>query len=75
MQVMWVSNPEEYLEPVVFYGEYPTKLNQMEKATTDTYNVGHFGFHGRIYRAVMKNLKFGKKYFYKVGDLKTRTFS
>jgi len=29
MQVMWVSNPEEYLEPVVFYGEYPTKLNQM----------------------------------------------
>jgi hypothetical protein len=29
MQVMWVSNPEEYKEPAVFYGEYPTKLNQI----------------------------------------------
>ncbi len=28
-----------------------------------------------IYRAVMKDLKSGKKYFYKVGDMKTKTFS
>ena len=33
------------------------------------------GFHGRIYLSVMKGLKPLKKYYYRVGDLKTRTFS
>lgn len=37
--------------------------------------MGHIGFHGRIYRAVMKNLKPGQRYYYKVGDIQTRTFS
>jgi hypothetical protein len=37
--------------------------------------VGHFGFHGKIYRAVMKNLKPSQRYYYKVGDIQTRTFS
>jgi len=40
-----------------------------------TYNVGHIGFHGRIYRAVMKNLQPLKRYYYKVGDEETGTFS
>lgn len=75
MQVMWVSNPEEYSEPAVFFGDLPTKLNRIGKATTTTYNVGHLGFHGRIYRAVMNGLNPGRRYFYKVGDLKTRTYS
>lgn len=72
---MWVSNPEEYLEPAVFYGEYQTKLNQIEKASISKYHINKIGFHGINYRAVMKNLKSGKKYFYKVGDIKTQTFS
>lgn len=75
MQVMWVSNPEAYSEPVVYYGHFPTKLDQMSKAVTTTYNVGKIGFHGRIYRAVMKDLKPLVRYYYKVGDLKTKTFS
>lgn len=75
MQVIWVSNPEEYLQPAVMFGTLPTKLNQIAKATTATYNVGHLGFHGRIYTAVMKNLLPEKKYYYKVGDLKTNTYS
>lgn len=75
MQVMWVSNPEQYSEPAVFFGTFPTKLNQMAKATTTTYNVGHVGFHGKIYRAVMTNLKPGQRYYYKVGDIQTQTFS
>ena len=75
MQVMWVSNPEEYLEPVVLYGEYPTKLNQIKKATISKYHIDKVGFHGINYRAVMRNLKPRKKYFYKVGDLRTQTFS
>ncbi len=37
--------------------------------------MGHIGFHGRIYRAVMKNLEPGVRYYYKVGDIQTRTFS
>lgn len=57
MQVMWVSNPESYEQPAVKFGIYPTKLNQVSKATTNTYNVGHLGFHGSIYTAVMKNLE------------------
>lgn len=40
-----------------------------------TYNVGHLGFHGWIYHAVMKGLKAGHKYYYKVGDKKTNTYS
>ncbi len=50
-------------------------MNQISKATTTTYNVGHFGFYGKIYRAVMPNLKAGKRYYYKVGDIKTKTYS
>lgn len=75
MQVMWVSNPESYEQPAVMFGIYPTKLNQVSKATTNTYNVGHLGFHGSIYTAVMKDLEPLKKYYYKVGDLKTGTYS
>ena len=75
MQIMWVSNPEHYDEPAVFYGQYPTKLTTVAKANISTYNVGHIGFHGKIYRAVMSNLKPGQRYYYKVGDIKTGTFS
>jgi hypothetical protein len=57
MQVIWVSNPEHYNEPVVYYGKLPTNLNQKVTGSWHTYNVGKFGgFHGRIYVAVMKNL-------------------
>lgn len=75
MQVMWVSNPEAYEQPVVKYGLYPSKLEQTVPANITTYNVGHYGFHGKIYRAVMKNLIHQKRYYYKVGDLKTGTYS
>jgi hypothetical protein len=39
--------------------------------------VGHYGFHGRIYRAVMKGLTPGLTYYYRVGDRRgivSRTF-
>lgn len=72
---MWVSTPESYSNPVVMYGASRTKLNQMSHATFTTYNVGHLGFHGKIYRATMKNLNPYSKYYYKVGDLQTNTFS
>jgi hypothetical protein len=75
MQVMWVSNPEEYKEPVVYYGQYQTKLNLMEKASITKYHLQNVSYHGVTYRAVMKNLKQGQVYYYKVGDAQTRTFS
>jgi len=75
MQVMWVSTPEKYNKPVVCYGHMPGQLNQKVYATFDTYNVGHLGFHGRIYRAVIKDLQPLRRYFYKVGDDETLTFS
>ena len=72
---MWVSNPETYEEPVVQYGLYPFQLSQSVYANVTTYNVGHLGFHGKIYKAIMTNLINGKQYYYKVGDLKTNTYS
>ena len=75
MQVMWVSTPEVYEKPIVQYGRFPTMLKYEEPGTYTTYNAGHFGFHGRIYRAVMKGLEPLKKYYYRVGDATTRTFS
>lgn len=56
MQVMWVSTPEVYEKPIVQYGRLPTSLKHEEAGTYTTYNVGHFGFHGRIYKAIMKGL-------------------
>jgi hypothetical protein len=53
---------------VVQYGRFPLGLKEQEEASYTTYNVGHLGFHGRIYRAVMKDLKPLTKYFYRVGD-------
>ena len=35
---------------------FETDLNLSSKASTTTYNVGHLGFHGKIYRSVMKGL-------------------
>ena len=75
MQVMWVSTPDKYNQPVVQYGRFPLDLKHEEKGTYTTYNVGHLGFHGRIYRVVIKGLAPLTKYFYRVGDLETRTFS
>ena len=69
MQVIWVSNPEKYQQPIVYYSPYPTFINKaLSLATSHTYNVGKVGFHGMIYYAVMKNLKPGKTYYYRVGD-------
>jgi acid phosphatase type 7 len=76
MQVMWVSTPEHYNEPIVEYGLIPGMMKQVAEGTYHTYNVGKVGgFHGRIYVAVMKDLHPLKKYFYRVGDRVTRTFS
>ena len=72
---MWVSTPDKYNQPVVQYGRFPLDLKHEEKGTYTTYNVGHLGFHGRIYRAVIKGLTPLTKYYYRVGDLETRTFS
>ena len=75
MQVMWVSTPEKYNRPIVQYGKIPLAMGSEVEGTYTTYNVGRFGFHGRIYRAVMKGLKPLTKYYYRVGDAETRTFS
>ncbi len=68
MQVMWVSNPERYSKPVVRYGLMPGRLTHKVYATSATYNVGKFGFHGLIYKAVMKDLTPLKRYYYQCGD-------
>lgn len=76
MQVIWVSNPEHYNEPFVEYGRIPNMQRQTANATYHTYDVGKVGgFHGRIYVAIMKDLEPNKRYFYRVGDRQTRTFS
>lgn len=72
---MWVSTPEKYNRPVVYYGRIPGELKGRVAATFDAYNVGHIGFHGRIYRATITNLEPLKRYYYKVGDDETATFS
>ncbi len=46
----------------------PYNLNNIAYANTTTYDVGKVGFHGKIYRAVLKNLDPLKRYYYKVGD-------
>lgn len=56
MQVMWVSNPVKYHRPVVYYGTLPTRMNRKAFAIAKTYNKGHIGFHGQIYKATMINL-------------------
>lgn len=76
MQVIWVSNPEHYNEPIVEFGRVPGMLKNIANATYHTYNVGKVGgFHGRIYVAVMKDLEPLKRYYYRVGDRQTQTFS
>lgn len=75
MQVIWVSNPEHYEKPVVEFGHFPTRLDQRAQAVISTYNVGHLGFHGKIYKAVMSGLKPRQRYYYRVGDEVTNTFS
>jgi len=75
MQVMWVSTPDKYNKPVVQFGRFPFDLKHEVDGNYTTYNVGHVGFHGRIYRAVMKGLTPLTRYFYRVGDSETRTFS
>lgn len=44
-------------------------------AIKKTYNVGHEGFHGTIYKAVLVGLEYGKKYYYRVGDHASKTYS
>ena len=75
MQVMWVSNFISYDQPIVLYGMFETDLNLSSKATTTSYDVGHLGFHGKIYRSVMKGLQAGHRYYYKVGDKNSNTYS
>lgn len=75
MQVMWVTTPDSFNTPVVHYGHFPSKLDKKVFAISSTYNVGHMGFHGSIYKAVLTNLEPGKRYYYKVGDEHTHTFS
>jgi len=65
---MWVTLLEKLLDPIVEYGIEPDKLDFIEKGVWNDYNVGHFGFHGRIYRATMKNLLPRTQYYYRVGD-------
>lgn len=72
---MWASTPEKYNKPVVQFGKFPLAMTFEAVGTYSTYSVGHLGFHGRIYRAVMKGLKPFTRYYYRVGDAETRTFS
>lgn len=75
MQIMWVTTPDSYNTPVVHYGRFPSQLNHHAYAIISTYNVGHLGFRGSIYKAVLENLEPNKRYYYKVGDQHTKTFS
>ncbi len=75
MQVMWASSPEFYNKPIVEFGRLPGELKGVVEGTWITYNVGHLGFHGRIYRAVIKGMEPLKRYYYRVGDAETRIFS
>jgi hypothetical protein len=75
MQIMWVSNPESYHKPIVHFGHFPTQLNHTAYATMKTYDVGHYGFHGRIYKAILTGLLPSTRYYYKVGDEESRTYS
>jgi hypothetical protein len=51
-------------------------LKNVVNGTYHTYDVGKIGgFHGRIYVAVMKDLEPLKRYYYRVGDRQTGTFS
>lgn len=72
---MWVTNPVKYHKPVVYYGTYPTKMNKKVYAISKTYDKGHIGFHGLIYKAIMIDLEPNKRYYYKVGDDDSYTFS
>lgn len=72
---MWVTNPVKYHKPVVYYGTYPTRMNQKVYAISKTYDKGHIGFHGQIYKAIMIDLEPNKRYYYKVGDDDSYTFS
>lgn len=75
MQIIWVSNPDNYKTPIVHYGHFPSQLNNKVNAIISTYNVGHLGFRGSIYKAVLQNLESGKRYYYRVGDQDTMTYS
>lgn len=68
MQIMWISNPESYNKPIIKYGTQPWRLNCTSYAITKTYNVGHYGFHGKIYKSILTNLMANTRYYYKVGD-------
>lgn len=72
---MWASAPELYNKPVVEFGRLPGIMNGKVYGNWTTYNVGHLGFHGRIYRAVIKGLDPLKRYYYRVGDEETKVFS
>ena len=72
---MWVSNPETYYMPYVIFGRNPANLDTKSYAITNTYNVGHVGFQGKVYKAVMRGLQPLTKYYYRVGDEKAMTYS
>jgi hypothetical protein len=56
MQIIWVTVPDIAPKPVVHFGKFPSQLNQKVYAITTTYNVGHIGFFGGIYKAILPNL-------------------
>jgi len=68
MQVIWVTTPDSYKKPVVHYGHFPSQLSNKVNAIISTYDVGHLGFKGSIYKAVLQGLESGKRYYYRVGD-------
>ena len=72
---MWVTALETCQKPVVHYGRFPSQMNMKQLAIASTYNVGHIGFKGSIYKAVLKNLQPNKRYYYKVGDDHLKTYS
>ena len=59
----------------MYYGRAAAFLNQKAKGTFTTYNAGHIGFTGNIYRAVMTDLQPMQHYFYRVGDAEAGQFS
>lgn len=75
MLVMWATTPDSYKTPIVHYGHFPSKMDKKVSAIISTYNVGHLGFRGSIYKALLTGLEPNRRYYYIVGDTETLTFS
>eukprot|EP00762_Andalucia_godoyi_P002053 ANDGO_02468.mRNA.1 Purple acid phosphatase 18 len=67
MLIIWITHTETK-SPCAQYGVHSAQVSSVANASVHTYDVGHLGFHGFIYEAVMTDLLPRTKYYYRVGD-------